>query len=104
MLLLSDGWKPMKYYDFKTGKINNISTVEVRVDGKFRRSDNKRFINVCTKSRQYPEIYVQNNKKRVKYLVHVSILSTFGNIKDINGLFAECSNLKKGYWGKRYVK
>ena len=85
MLLLTDGWKPMKYYDFKTGKINIIDNVEVRIDGKARKIDSKVELKI-DKNRNYPTIYAQSNKVRVHIYVHNAIISTFGDTKDIEGI------------------
>ena len=85
MLLLSDGWKPMKYYDFKTGKINIVDNVEIRIDGKARKIDNKTELKI-DKNRNYPTIYAQSNKVRFHIYVHTAIISTFGDTKDIEGI------------------
>lgn len=82
MLLLSDGWKTLKYYDRKTGNINTIDFVEIRVDGRARKTDNKRELKI-DKNRNYPTIYAQSDKLRLHLYVHNAIISTFGNTKDI---------------------
>lgn len=84
MLLLSDGWKTLKYYDRKTGNINTINFIEIRVDGRARKTDNKRELKI-DKNRNYPTIYAQSDKVRLHLYAHNAIISTFGNTKDIEG-------------------
>lgn len=86
MLLLSDGWKTLKYYDRKTGNIKENEFIEVRVDGKFRNSITKEEINVRMNSHNYPRIDVRINKIRYIYIVHIAILSTFGNESNISSV------------------
>lgn len=85
MLLLSDGWKPMKYYDRKTGFVNTTNLVEIRIDGRVRNAHSKKELSI-NKSASYPRVKVSSNKVRTEFYLHIAIISTFGDTKNINGI------------------
>jgi hypothetical protein len=90
MLLLSDGWKTARYYDYRTGKLNIVDNVEARVDGKFRYKDSKKLITINTKSQKYPLVDVNKSGKTSRFRVHIIIASTFKDeIPSIPGLFVD---------------
>lgn len=83
--LLSEGWKKIKFYNYKTGKLVPYDFIEMKVNGEVRNAYTKEKLSI-NYSNVYPRICARDKGKKIDIPVHIAMISTFGDTKDIEGI------------------